>query len=105
MCIRDSLANWCARPSWSKTYGDDIAEGVNAAIVRSFAAKISNAAGDACPQEKVRGACNRARRLDPRYKAFMTMKVALSVGEREKEDGDGNEDDEDEGFMSASICI
>ena len=99
------LANWCARPSWSKTYGDDIAEGVNAAIVRSFAAKISNAAGDACPQEKVRGPCNRARRLDPRYKAFMTMKAALSVGEREKEDGDGNEDDEDEGFMSASICV
>ena len=43
--------------------------------------------------------------MDPRYKAFMTMKAALSVGEREKEDGDGDEDDEDEGFMSASICI
>jgi hypothetical protein len=82
---------------------------VCAAIVRSFAAKISGAAGDVCPPEKLRGACNRARRLDARYREFIASRDPEGGG-RDPEGG-GSDRREDAaggdagGFLSASICI
>ena len=106
--IERYLRRWCVRPSWTKTYGLNEST-VCAAIVRSFAAKISGAAGDVCPPEKLRGACNRARRLDARYREFIASRDPEGGG-RDPEGG-GSDRREDAaggdagGFLSASICI
>jgi len=63
------LERWCRRDSWLKVYGTG--QLFNAVIVRSFANKLCTVAPDVCLPDSVREACDKARRLDPRYQALL----------------------------------
>ena len=63
------LERWCRRDSWLKVYGTG--QLFNAVIVRSFANKLCTVAPDVCSPDSVRDACDKARRLDPRYQALL----------------------------------
>ena len=63
------LERWCRRDSWLKVYGTG--QLFNAVIVRSFANKLCTVAPDVCSPDSVSEACDRARRLDPRYQALL----------------------------------
>ena len=76
------LERWCRRDSWLKVYGTG--QAFNAVIVRSFANKLCTVAPDVCSPDSVRDACERARRLDPRYQALLkttTTTYAVPLGD------------------------
>ena len=65
-----------------KVYGTG--QAFNAVIVRSFANKLCTVAPDVCSPDSVRDACERARRLDPRYQALLkttTTTYAVPLGD------------------------
>ena len=68
------LERWCRRDSWLKVYGTG--QLFNAVIVRSFANKLCTVAPDVCSPDSVRDACDKARRLDPRYQALLQTNTA-----------------------------
>ena len=57
-------------PTQLKVYGTG--QLFNAVIVRSFANKLCTVAPDVCSPDSVREACDKARRLDPRYQALLS---------------------------------
>ena len=76
------LERWCRRDSWLKVYGTG--QLFNAVIVRSFANKLCTVAPDVCSPDSVRDACDKARRLDPRYQALLqttTTTYAAPLGD------------------------
>ena len=65
-----------------KVYGTG--QAFNAVIVRSFANKLCTVAPDVCSPDSVREACDKARRLDPRYQALLqtnTTTYAAPLGD------------------------
>ena len=79
------LERWCRRDSWRKVYGTG--QAFNAVIVRSFANKLCTVAPDVCLPDSVREACDKARRLDPRYQALLKTTTATYAAPLGDDDG------------------
>ena len=79
------LERWCRRDSWRKVYGTG--QAFNAVIVRSFANKLCTVAPDVCSPDSVRDACDKARRLDPRYQALLKTTTATYAAPLGDDDG------------------
>ena len=68
-CTRTPSTRLIADSPQLKVYGTG--QLFNAVIVRSFANKLCTVAPDVCSPDSVRDACDKARRLDPRYQALL----------------------------------
>ena len=79
------LERWCRRDSWLKVYGTG--QAFNAVIVRSFANKLCTVAPDVCSPDSVRDACDKARRLDPRYQALLQTNTPSYIAPLGDDDG------------------